>query len=135
VYQRGFRSECNVSEVGFGPGGSSRSIKKGQATRETNFTAFANLPLWLSWILCARGHFTAARVTSAIALFLSLETVQLFVQPYRFDEAASREGYLAAPHIGFFCWAGSMFVILFASNRALRRRSSDPFAASNQDEQ
>jgi hypothetical protein len=99
-----------------------------------NFTAFANLPLWLSWILYARGHFTAARVTSTIALILSLETLQLFVQPYWFDEAASREGYLAAPHIGFFCWVGSMFVILFASNRALCGRSSDLFAASNRDE-
>lgn len=67
-----------------------------------NFTAFPNLPLWLSWFLFGRGRFGAARAGAVVALVISIETLQLLVQPYLFDEAGVKEGYLVAPHIGFF---------------------------------
>jgi hypothetical protein len=85
-----------------------------------NFAAFANFPLWLSWIFFLQGKFKEVRAISAVALVMSLQTLQLLWQPYWFDEAGT-QGYLAGPHVGLFCWVGSMFVILFSSNLAVRR--------------
>jgi hypothetical protein len=80
-----------------------------------NFTAFANLPLWAAWIQFWRQRYGAARTLSAIALIGSIETLQLAVQPYLYDEGGSTKGFLFAPHIGFFCWICSMAVIWFSS--------------------
>jgi hypothetical protein len=85
-----------------------------------NFTAFANFPLWLSWIFFALGRFEASRNSSLVALVMSLETLQLVVQPYLMDEGSTRVGYLVAPHIGCVCWIGSMIVIALASQRLIR---------------
>lgn len=82
-----------------------------------NFTAFANLPLWLSWILFARRRFETSRLFAFVALAISIETLQLLVQPYLWDEGGTTQGYLTAPHIGFICWIGSMLIIAFASYR------------------
>jgi hypothetical protein len=84
-----------------------------------NFTAFANSPLWLSWIFFAIGRFEWSRNSSLVALAMSLETLQLVVQPYLMDEGATRVGYLSAPHIGCVCWIGSMIVIAVASQTLL----------------
>ena len=84
-----------------------------------NFTGFANLPLWASWLLFARGHFGGARLLALMALGMSMETLQLLVQPYVWDEAMTTEGYLSAPHVGFACWIGSMLLIAFASHRLM----------------
>jgi hypothetical protein len=80
-----------------------------------NFTAFANLPLWASWIFFARSRYAAARLCALLALAMSVETLQLIVQPYLWDEGATTQGYLAAPHIGFLCWIGSMVLMALAS--------------------
>jgi hypothetical protein len=96
-----------------------------------NFTAFANLPLWASWIFFLRGSYTASRLSACLALALSVETLQLMVQPYLWDEAATRQGYLAAPHIGFVCWIGSMMLMALASHRILatqRQHVSGPIS-------
>jgi hypothetical protein len=85
-----------------------------------NFTAFANFPLWLSWILFALGRHDWSRKLSLAALVMSAETLQLVVQPYVVDEGGVKEGYLVAPHIGFICWIGSMIVIAWASQRLVR---------------
>jgi hypothetical protein len=95
-----------------------------------NFTAFANVPLWASWIFFLRGRYAASRLCAGLALALSVETLQLIVQPYLWDEGATRQGYLAAPHIGFICWIGSMLLMALASHRVLaaqRPHVSDPF--------
>jgi hypothetical protein len=84
-----------------------------------NFAAFANLPLLLSWIFLARGRRKAARNTSLLALLLSLQTLELLVMPFLWDEAGTREGYLMAPHIGCLCWLASMVIILVAAQRVL----------------
>jgi hypothetical protein len=97
-----------------------------------NFTAFANLPLWLSWIQYWRGRYEAARLCSSLALIISIETLQLTVQPYLYDEGATTKGFLIAPHIGFFCWIAGIAVIFFGSNNLLKRqhaaRRSEPRA-------
>jgi len=85
-----------------------------------NFTAFANLPLWLSWILFATGRYEGSRKSSFVALAMSLETLQLVVQPYLMDEGATRVAYLVAPHIGCVCWIASMIVIAVASQRLIK---------------
>jgi hypothetical protein len=85
-----------------------------------NFTAFANPLLWLSWIMAARQNFAAARALSLAALMLSVETLQLLVQPMLWDEGATRKGYLAAPHIGFVLWIASMLIIFWSSRRTSR---------------
>jgi hypothetical protein len=82
-----------------------------------NFTAFANFPLWISWILFARRRYSGSRFFSLLALAISIETLQLIVQPYLTNEGGTTEGYLAYPHAGFYCWIGSMFVIAFASHQ------------------
>jgi len=82
-----------------------------------NFTAFANFPLWISWILLARGRYSGSRFFSLLALAMSIETLQLIVQPYLTNEGGTTEGYLAFPHVGFYCWIGSMLVIAFASHQ------------------
>jgi hypothetical protein len=87
-----------------------------------NFTAFANLPLWASWIFFLRGRYATSRLCAWLALALSVETLQLIVQPYLWDEGATRQGYLAAPHIGFLCWTGSMLLMVLASHRVLARQ-------------
>jgi hypothetical protein len=84
-----------------------------------NFTAFANLPLWASWIFLFRGRYAASRLCAWLALALSVETLQMIVQPYLWDEGATRQGYLAGPHIGFICWIGSMLLMALASHRLL----------------
>jgi hypothetical protein len=89
-----------------------------------NFTAFANLPLWAAWIQFGRQKYGAARSLSAVALVLSIETLQLAFQPYLYDEGGSTKGFLVAPHIGFLCWVGSMAVIWFSSTQMLSRRRS-----------
>ena len=80
-----------------------------------NFTAFANLPLWASWIFFARGRYAASRLCAWLALAMSVETLQLIMQPYLWDEGATTQGYLAAPHLGFVCWIGSMLLMAVAS--------------------
>ena len=45
----------------------------------------------------------ASRNSALVALAMSLETLQLVVQPYLMDEGSTRVGYLAAPHIGCVC--------------------------------
>jgi hypothetical protein len=87
-----------------------------------NFTAFANLPLWASWIFFARGRYGASRLCAWLALAISIETLQLIVQPYLWDEGATTEGYLSAPHIGFLCWIGSMVLMVVVSQRLLSTR-------------
>ncbi len=87
-----------------------------------NFTAFANLPLWASWFFFLRGRYKVSGVCALLALVLSMETLQLIVQPYLWDEGATTQGYLAAPHIGFFCWIGSMALIVAASHRLFSPR-------------
>ena len=82
-----------------------------------NFTAFANLPLCASWILFGLGRYRVARLSSLVALGLSLETLQLIWQPYLMDEGSTRVGHLVAPHIGCVCWVGSMIIIALASHR------------------
>ena len=82
-----------------------------------NFTAFANVPLWISWIQFGRGKYKAAASLSVAAMILSIETLQLAFQPYIYDEGASVKGFLAWPHIGFLCWIASMAVIYFQSKR------------------
>jgi hypothetical protein len=84
-----------------------------------NFTAFANLSLWASWIFFGRGRYGASRLCAWLALAISVETLQLIVQPYLWDEGATTEGYLSAPHIGFLCWIGSMVFMVVASHRLL----------------
>jgi hypothetical protein len=84
-----------------------------------NFTAFANPPLWASWIFFVRGRYTASRFCAWLALALSVETLQLIVQPFLWDEGATTQGYLAAPHIGFVCWIGSMLFMAVASQQLL----------------
>ncbi len=84
-----------------------------------NFTAFANLPLWASWIFFVRSRYTASRLCAWLALALSVETLQLIVQPFLWDEGATAQGYLAAPHIGFVCWIGSMSLMAVASHHLL----------------
>ncbi len=86
-----------------------------------NFTAFANLPLWAAWIQYGRQKYGAARTLSAVALVLSIETLQLLVQPYLYDEGGATKGFLFAPHIGFFCWIGSMAVIWLSSTVMVNR--------------
>ena len=86
-----------------------------------NFTAFANLPLWAAWIQYGRRKYGAARTLSAVALVLSIETLQLAVQPYLYDEGGATKGFLFAPHAGFLCWIGSMAVIWFSSTEMLSR--------------
>ena len=87
-----------------------------------NFTAFANLPLWLSWIQYRRERYEAARVRSSLALIISIETLQLTVQPYLYNEGGTTQGLLTAPHIGFFCWIASIAAIFFGSNMLLKRQ-------------
>jgi hypothetical protein len=86
-----------------------------------NFAVIANPLLWLSWILLFRHHYQGALFTSAAALVFAAQTLQLIVQPYRFDEAGAKLGYLATLRLGFVCWILSMAVILVASRT--RRRS------------
>lgn len=86
-----------------------------------NFTAFANLPLWAAWIQYGRQKYGAARTLSGVSLVFSIETLQLAIQPYVYDEGAAVKGFLFAPHIGFFCWIGSMAVIWFGSAVRLSR--------------
>lgn len=88
-----------------------------------NFTAYANLFLWLSWFQYARRRFKAARLTSAIALLVSAETLQLVFKPMVFDEGGVVRGYLTAPHVGFFCWFASIVIILYSSQRVLRAQA------------
>jgi hypothetical protein len=54
---------------------------------------------------------------ASVALVISVETLQLVVQPFIWDEGMTREGYLVAPHVGAICWIGSMLFIAFASHR------------------
>ncbi len=86
----------------------------------SNFTAYANLPLFLSWIFFARRSYKAARFSAALALLLSLETLQLIFYPCPLDEGGVVKGYLAAPHFGCFLWLASMAAMSFASQRQLR---------------
>jgi hypothetical protein len=96
-----------------------------------NFTAFANLLLWASWTFYLRDHYRASRLCAWLALILSVETLQLIAQPYLWDEGATREGYLAAPNIGFLCWIASMVLMAAASQRQLStRRESAPDSIS-----
>jgi hypothetical protein len=94
----------------------------------SNFAAYANLGLFLSWFYFARRRFKAARLSATVALLLSFETLQLIVQPYLFDEGGVVQGYLTAPHLGYFCWLGSMLAIWFGSHRALRLKSNSELA-------
>ena len=89
-----------------------------------NFTAFANLPLWAAWIQYGRQKYSAARTLSGVALVISIETLQLAVQPYLYDEGGAVKGFLFAPHTGFFCWIGSMAVIWFGSTVRMSRNKS-----------
>lgn len=88
-----------------------------------NFTAFANLKLWAAWIQYGRRKYGSARTLSGVAMVLSVETLQLAVQPYLYDESGTTKGFLVAPHIGFFCWIGSMAVIRFSSGAVLTDKS------------
>jgi len=47
--------------------------------------------------------FRAARTLCGVALFLSIETLQLAIQPYLYDEGGVIRGFPFAPHVGFFC--------------------------------
>jgi len=49
--------------------------------------------LWLSWIFFWRNRFLAARTCSIVALVISVETLQLLVQPMLFDEGASPKDF------------------------------------------
>lgn len=83
-----------------------------------NFTALANIFLWLSWIALGRSAFRMARGLSVVALLVSVETLQLYFQPFLWDEGGTNQGYLAAPHIGFFLWIASIVVVYWASRHA-----------------
>jgi hypothetical protein len=54
----------------------------------------------MSWIQFGRGKYKSARILSAAAMLLSIETLQLAFHPYIYDEGASVKGFLTAPHIG-----------------------------------
>jgi hypothetical protein len=105
----GYRSEGGFSLLGIG-------LLWGWM--RMNFTAFANPLLWLSWIMAARRHFSAARGLSLAALIVSVETLQLLVQPMLWDEGGTSKGFLAAPHIGFVLWISSMVIVCWSSHRA-----------------
>jgi hypothetical protein len=85
-----------------------------------NFAVLANPALWLSWLLLGTRRDRGAVWCSAIALLLAMLTFQLIFQPYRFDEAGAKLGYLAFPHIGFYAWIASMALIAFAALKAPR---------------
>jgi hypothetical protein len=88
------------------------------------FAAFANLPLWASWILFARRRFRASRLWASVTLVMSVETLQLVVQPFIWDEGMTREGYLVAPHIGAIYWSEACFSLrsrVIASRQATRK--------------
>jgi hypothetical protein len=93
-----------------------------------NFTAFANLPLWVAWLQFGRKNYGTARALAGLALILSVETMQLAIQPYLYDEGAATKGFLVAPHVGFVCWIGSMAVIWFSSTARLRQENETPSA-------
>ena len=44
---------------------------------QLNFSAFANVPLWLSWIFFGRRSWRAARTAALVALIMSLETFSI----------------------------------------------------------
>jgi hypothetical protein len=80
-----------------------------------NFAVLANPALWLSWLLFGLKNDRGATASSAVALLVAMLTFQLSVQPYYFDEAGAKRGYLESPQIGFVCWIASMVLILVAS--------------------
>jgi hypothetical protein len=92
----------------------------------SNFTAYANLLLFLSWIFYVRRSYKAARLAAGIAFLLSLETMQLFVYPCPLDEGGVVKAYLTAPHIGCFLWLASMVAIWFGSHQALAVEAKHP---------
>jgi hypothetical protein len=88
-----------------------------------NFAVLANPALWLGQILYGLRQNRAAAACSGMALILSLFTFQLLSHPYYFDEDGVRQGYLASPQAGFYCWVAGMAIILLAGIRgALRNR-------------
>jgi hypothetical protein len=88
-----------------------------------NAAVLANPALWLSWVLFSLRLDRAARVVAAAAILLAMLTFQLLVQPYYFDEAGTKRGYLESPQSGFVCWVASMALILAASMYAQRGKS------------
>lgn len=88
-----------------------------------NFAVLANPALWLGQILYGLRQNRAAAACSGVALMLSLFTFGLLSHPYYFDEDGVRQGYLASPQAGFYCWVAGMAIILLAGIRgALRNR-------------
>ena len=83
-----------------------------------NFAGFANPLLWLSWLFLGFRRYRAAAIASGLALVFAMQTFQMMVQPYLFDEAGVRQGYLQAPQVGFFAWTASMVLVLAAGWRA-----------------
>jgi hypothetical protein len=82
-----------------------------------NFSVLANPALWLAWILYGSRQYRAANWLAGLAIM----TFQLLRQPYYFDEAGARRGYLKYPEIGFLCWLAGMALILFSGVRARNR--------------
>jgi hypothetical protein len=80
-----------------------------------NFAVLANPALWLSWLLFWTRHNRGATVCALAALALALFTFKLSAQPYYFDEAGVKLGYLESLEMGFVCWVASMVVIAASS--------------------
>jgi hypothetical protein len=85
-----------------------------------NFAGLANPLLWLSWLLLGRKKYDAAVAVSIVALLLSMQTFQLIVDPFLFDEGGVKLGYLSSVRLGFLSWIASM-VWVVAGGLRMRR--------------
>lgn len=78
---------------------------------------FANLFLFRSWHHAANGRWRKAKLLSAIAILISLNTFTWIQFPLPGDEGGVSLVFLIYPHTGFFAWFASMSVIFVCSYR------------------
>lgn len=60
-------------------------------------------------------------MASTAAILVSMQTFLLIAQPYWFDEAGVKQGYLKSPEIGFITWIASMACVSLTSLGLHRR--------------
>ncbi|XXF79349.1 hypothetical protein P2318_06240 [Myxococcaceae bacterium GXIMD 01537] len=92
---------------------------------DMNFGWFANPPLALALLFLALRKFTVSAVLSGLALLIALSSLSWYIHPMSADEGGVGRLILKYPHVGFFCWVGSILVVLGAS-LTLRSRAQAP---------
>ncbi|WP_419805890.1 hypothetical protein [Terriglobus sp.] len=77
-----------------------------------NFAGVANILLLVGLILLLRNRPRGARINLGIAALLTLQTFQMRLIEFPFDEAGVRNGLLLHPLVGWYVWAGSILLPL-----------------------